>query len=170
MMATMRLMELMPLFAGVLLAVAVRSTGSTGVIGPAAAPTSPLTASLAPFHLRVEGLLEAVAVISEPTPRFSFLHGPGASPSFGVTQASYRITVAKFDTEKVMWDSGAVLSSNCSQIVYAGEALAPFTRYSWTAEWTSSAGDRSAASAARFETGRWCPPTGRARAGCGAAS
>ena len=47
-------------------------------------------------HLRVEGLLEPAAVISEPRPRFSFLHGdqPSATTGFGVTQASYRITVA----------------------------------------------------------------------------
>lgn len=29
----------------------------------------------APEHLRVEGLLESAAVISEPLPRFSFIHG-----------------------------------------------------------------------------------------------
>lgn len=29
----------------------------------------------APGHLRVEGLLESAAVISEPLPRFSFIHG-----------------------------------------------------------------------------------------------
>ena len=44
----------------------------------------------APEYLRVEGLLESVAVISEPLPRFSFLHGELSSgDSFGVTQASY---------------------------------------------------------------------------------
>lgn len=118
---------------------------------PSAAPV--------PYHLRVEGLLEEVAVISEPTPRFSFLHGDLATPGHGVTQASYRITVADADATvavgsvPLVWDSGEVKSSNCSQIVYAGKALAPFTRYTWTAEWTSSAGTKSAAATARFETG-----------------
>eukprot|EP01052_Picozoa_sp_SAG31_P006640 SAG31_NODE_307_length_17957_cov_5.236645_12_plen_142_part_00 len=44
-------------------------------------------------------------------------------------------------------------SPNCSQIVYAGKSLAPFTRYEWTVEWTSSNGDKSARATARFETG-----------------
>lgn len=30
----------------------------------------------APVHLRVEGLLAPVAVLSETTPRFSFVHSP----------------------------------------------------------------------------------------------
>ena len=44
-----------------------------------------------------------------------------------------------------LWDSGDVASSNCSQIVYGGKALAPFTRYAWTVSWTSSAGAKSPA-------------------------
>ena len=118
---------------------------------------TPISAAAVPLHLRVEGLLEAVAVISEPTPRFSFLHGKLAFPSFGVTQASYRITVVATDATtadaKIVWDSGDVKSSNCSQIVYAGKALTPFTRYTWSAQWTSSTGSKSAVSTAKFETG-----------------
>ena len=53
----------------------------------------------APEHLRVEGLLESVAVISEPLPRFSFLHGELAGGgNFGVTQTSYHIIVAEADS------------------------------------------------------------------------
>ena len=125
-----------------LLAAAVASTAS-------AAPA-------APVHLRVEGLLEAVAVISEPNPRFSFLHGDQPKAAFGLTQASYRITVADTDAAAggaALWDSGEVKSSNCSQIVYAGKVLTPFTRYTWTVEWTSSAGTTSAPATSRFETG-----------------
>ena len=115
-------------------------------------------APVAPEHLRVEGLLESVAVISEPLPRFSFLHGELADGggSFGVTQASYHITVADADAvgaDAVVWDSGDVQSSNCSQIIYAGKALLPFTRYHWSVSWTSSAGVKSAPATARFETG-----------------
>ena len=44
-------------------------------------------------------------------------------------------------------------SANCSQIVYGGEALSPFTRYDWTVEWTSSSGDKSAKAKSRFEVG-----------------
>lgn len=120
-----------------------------------------LSASLAaaPVHLRVEGLLEQVAVISEQLPRFSFLHGE-APPGFGITQASYRITVAGEDAPAAalpLWDSGEVESSNCSEIVYRGKALAPFTRYRWSVEWTSSTGVTSPSAAARFETGPMTP-------------
>lgn len=110
-----------------------------------------------PVHLRVEGLLEPVAVISEPHPRFSFLHHPPGAlpPVFNVTQSSYRITVAPVDggSGQLIWDSGLVVSPNCSQIVYAGKPLSAFTRYEWTVEWTSSTGHTSAQANARFETG-----------------
>ena len=107
-----------------------------------------------PVYLRVEGLLEDVAVISEPYPRFSFVHGDAvATTDFGVTQASYHIVVVDAGTSTVLWDSGEVVSTNNSQILYAGKPLLPFTRFAWTATWTSSAGVKSAASSARFETG-----------------
>jgi alpha-L-rhamnosidase len=124
----------------------------------AAAPSSPV-------HLRVEGLLEPVAVISEARPRFSYLHDgePVRRSSFGITQASYRVTVADADaravgagpdaTAQLLWDSGDVKSSNCSQIVYDGQALRPFSRYIWTVAWTSSAGETSATATSQFETG-----------------
>eukprot|EP01047_Picozoa_sp_COSAG01_P099017 COSAG01_NODE_29113_length_645_cov_0.663004_1_plen_155_part_01 len=104
----------------------------------------------APENLRVEGLLEPVAVISEWSPRFSFLHGDTVAAGFGVTQASYRITVADADSGTPLWDSSDVKSSNCSQIAYAGKPLPPFTRFAWSVEWTSSAGVRSAPASAHF--------------------
>jgi alpha-L-rhamnosidase len=126
----------------------------------------------APARMRVEGLLEPVAVISEPLPRFSFLHGElSAGSGFGITQTSYRITVSNLDGGgALVWDSGVVKTANCSQIEYAGKSLAPFTRYAWTAEWTSSAGVTSAQAISHFETGllaasdwhgaKWFVPTG----------
>jgi alpha-L-rhamnosidase len=111
----------------------------------------------APENLRVEGLLEPVAIISEWSPRFSFLHGDIVAAGFGVTQASYRITVADTDSGTPLWDSGDVKSSNCSQIAYAGKPLPPFTRFAWSVEWTSSAGVRSAPASAHFETGPMQP-------------
>jgi alpha-L-rhamnosidase len=124
----------------------------------------------APTRLRVENLGSAEAVVSEPSPRFSFLHGalPAEPAAFGVTQASYRITVASSHQHRgeeegdeddddaaraLLWDSGTVASASCSQIAYNGTALAPYTRYTWTAEWTSSAGDKSAPATSSFETG-----------------
>jgi hypothetical protein len=152
-----------------LLPLLLATTAGSAAAAPTAATltTAHAAAALpAPVHLRVEGLLEEVAVISEALPRFSFLHGDVGAGSFGTTQASYRITVVGSDpggtaTQAVaaataaapLWDSGDVKSTNCSQLVYAGKALAPFTRYTWTVEWTSSAGDRSAPATSRFETG-----------------
>ena len=126
----------------------------------AAPSVAAAVSSSAPVHLRVEGLLEPVAVISEALPRFSFLHADddaAAGGGFGITQASYHIVVADADTGALMWDSGDVESSNCSQIVYAGKPLPPFTRFAWTVAWTSSAGVKSALASARFETGPMQP-------------
>ena len=143
-----------------LLAFVSAAAALLAVRGGAAAPNGNAAAvSSAPVHLLVEGLLEPDAVISEQFPRFSFLHGDDAAAvgGFGITQASYRISVAAVDTGSSMWDSGDVESSNCSQIVYAGKPLPPFTRFAWTVAWTSSAGVKSAPASARFETGPMRP-------------
>lgn len=76
---------------------------------------------------------EQVAILSEPRPRFSFVHAPidGNGPTpHGVTQASYRITVARVgDEASLLWDTGDVNSSKNFLIEYGGAALTPFTRY-----------------------------------------
>jgi hypothetical protein len=124
------------------------------VVALAVAPKLP-----APVGLLVEGLEVEVAVISEARPRFSFLHGASISSLLprGSVQASYRLTVTPVGGEeegkKAVWDSGAVLSRNSTQIVYAGSALQAFTRYSWTAQWTASGGASSASATSTFETG-----------------
>ena len=73
-----------------------------------------------------------VAVLSEARPRFSFVHAPieGKGPTpYGVTQASYRITVSRVgDEANLLWDSGDVNSSKNFLIEYGGAALTPFTR------------------------------------------
>ena len=120
------------------------------VIAPAAAAVAAAVAAAttpaAPTNLRVEGLTAAEAVISEPLPRFSFVHAAGSSPvepqpQRGTRQQSYRITVheealatsAAAPPAPLLWDSGDVPSANCSEIEYNGTALQPFTRYEWTA-------------------------------------
>ena len=76
----------------------------------------------APQHLRVEGLLEDVAVISEPAPRFSFVHPPVPDGNFGIRQVLYRITVSKVDDDKTTWGSGSVESED-TVVAYSGPAL-----------------------------------------------
>jgi len=96
------------------------ATASGGVLGP-------------PQRLRVEGLLAPVAVLSEATPRFSFVHPPVAAGFHGTTQSTYRITVAALlpngSVDTPAWDSGEVVSSACTEIevsvclhVYVGTA------------------------------------------------
>eukprot|EP01047_Picozoa_sp_COSAG01_P022437 COSAG01_NODE_1331_length_10699_cov_28.574717_1_plen_282_part_00 len=127
---------------------------------------SSMTELEAPHSLKVNGLLPAVAVISDAMPRFSFMHSQlSGMATFGITQASYRITVHKVGSSRaaatgdlhdynLMWDSGGVNGTNCTQIVYAGRALIAFTRYEWTAQWTASgAFGSSAVATATFETG-----------------
>jgi hypothetical protein len=137
---------------------AIRSgSGGSGSRG------SPLMS--APQHLRVENLLPAnqLVVLSESKPRFAFHHAPLAA--FGVTQASYHITVSllRAGTNKstVVWDSGDVVSTNTSEIVYgqggttAATPLVPFSRYRFCVWWTASDPEvgTSPQACAPFETG-----------------
>ena len=93
-----------------------------------------------PTTLRVEGLRSEEAVLSEATPRFSFVHPTSPEGKFGVRQTSYRITVAASDGPATKWDSGDVPSEDCAELVYGGSPLAPFTRYTWTAQWNAAVG------------------------------
>jgi hypothetical protein len=128
-----------------------------------------------PVDLRVEGLACAdgatTATISEPLPRFSFSHGDEAVLRTllprGTVQAAYRLTVSEErSARKLLWDSGTVRSSNCSQLEYGSGSgtetastaspappLRPFARYIWSAEWWSSDGQHSASATSAFETG-----------------
>jgi hypothetical protein len=74
--------------------------------------------------LRVEGLKEEVAVLSESTPLFSFVPPSAPAGVFGFTQQSYRITVSKASGptghETVgapLWDSGDVASQKTLALV-----------------------------------------------------
>ena len=116
-----------------------------------------------PSELRVDGL--DAAVISEPRPRFSFAHGDTSQLPRGAAQASYRLTVSAAlgagGAPRQLWDSGDVSSDACSQLEYAGPALAPFTRYSWSAQWQAAGGQRSARATSTFETGPMAMPDWR---------
>ena len=95
-------------------------------------------------------------MISEPKPRFSFLHGDvTALLPRGSRQASYRITVSPMGSPTPTWDSGVVESSENSLVEYAGPALEPFTRYQWTARWSALGVPpvTSAPATSTFETG-----------------
>ncbi len=126
------------------------------------------TAGLAPpQNLRVEGLSPASqdVVLSETRPRFGYHHAPLLAPvPFGVTQASYRVTVSARDGEQQqLWDSGHVASNSSSEIVYGQGAagsppaadLAAFSRYTFCVSWTATnpIWGTSPQACANFETG-----------------
>jgi alpha-L-rhamnosidase len=108
----------------------------------------------APVGLKVEGLLEPVLALSEPHPRFAFTHGVVANSSRGLSQAGYRLQVTSMGSQSgVVWDSGRVNSSECSEIVYSGSSLAAFVQYGWSVLWLGSDGVWSATASATFEMG-----------------
>jgi hypothetical protein len=108
----------------------------------------------APIELKIEGLLEPVLALSEPRPRFAFTHILPGKPPRGLSQAGYHILVTSIGSQSaVVWDSGRVNSSECSEIVYSGSDLTAFAQYSWSILWLGSDGVWSAAASATFEMG-----------------
>ena len=99
------------------------------------------------FDLRTEYKNQPLGM-DEPCPRLSYkLKGDGKF------QCARRITACK-DSGEVVWDSGFVRDDETLQILWAGRALEPFTRYYWQVEVTDDEGETSPASeAVFFETG-----------------
>ncbi len=94
--------------------------------------------------------------MDEPCPRFSWeLAAAGGEKA----QSAYRITVTPQNETVPVWDTGFVASDKSVQIVYTGDALAPFTRYVWTVQCRDENGILSEPASAWFETGflsvRW---------------
>jgi len=74
-------------------------------------------------------------------PSFSWIVAPCASGAEDGTQTAYEIVVSSLATGSaaVVWDSGRVLSGDSTYAAYAGPALSPSTRYSWTVStWTAA--------------------------------
>ena len=118
-----------------------------------------------PTNLRVEGLASN-PVLSLERPAFSFMHmhggddsdqpgeadqqwvHPGAAAR-GLRQTAYRVAVWRVGIgdagrDTLVWDSAKVGSSNCSVIVFGGDApLTPFEMYRWQVQWWRSDGECS---------------------------
>ena len=92
--------------------------------------------------------------LDEKQPRFSW---EMTADGQNVMQASCRVTVRA--GEKTVWDSGVVASSQSDLIEYAGEALAPRTRYEVTVAVKNNRGEGAEAST-YFETGLMAAPAG----------
>lgn len=110
---------------------------------PAPHQPAPHQPTLTPYDLRCEYLTEPLGM-DEPLPRFGWRLRSGEG---GQRQTGFRIAVSPGG-----WDSGWVTSDEHAAVEYAGEPLAPETRY----QWTVSLRDGAAASS-WFETGidRW---------------
>lgn len=113
--------------------------GSLSHVGEA--PGAPVRATA----LRVEGGREPLAV-DMPRPRFSWIV---ESEARDVRVRSHRIVVR--GPQGVVWDSGVVAGGEVYGIEYTGRPLAPGTRYAWSLQVRTSAGDARAAS--WFRTG-----------------
>ncbi len=103
--------------------------------------------ALIPEHFRTEYRLNPLGM-DEPSPRFSYrLRGDAL-------QTARQIRVVR-EGGGLAWDSGWVPSGESVQIEYAGEPLAPFTRYDWRVRIRDEAGNESPWSGEEtfFETG-----------------
>jgi alpha-L-rhamnosidase len=81
------------------------------------------------MHLKCEHLTDPLGIDSK-TPRFSWQQ---QSEDMGSAQTSYQIKVwdnSQAAKESLIWDSGRQKSGR-NLVVYAGEALQPFTKYYW---------------------------------------
>jgi len=88
------------------------------------------------------------------TPSFTWIVPPCASGAGDGTQTNFRIVVTTALGAPV-WDSGKVAGNDSTYVAYAGPALAPTTRYAWTAAtWTADCASPASAPAS-FVTAPW---------------
>ncbi len=84
--------------------------------------------------------------VDQPAPRLAWV---SETDSRGVRQSGWHVRVTA-TAEKVVWDSGEVLSDSRQRVRYAGESLDPATTYAWRvrvrdqagrwSEWSDTAG------------------------------
>jgi alpha-L-rhamnosidase len=112
---------------------------------PAVAAPDPSGSAVTLDALKVERKIEPVG-IDVAAPRFAWLV---ESSSRDVKQESYRVRVSASDD--VVWDSGVVESDRSFDVEYDGPALKAATRYDWTVDVVTTAGEADASSS--FRTG-----------------
>lgn len=138
------------MFKKVLLFILVSYNLGLPVVLPASATTPD-----APSELKAENLVNPIG-LDATNPRFSWVD---TSSTRGMTQSAYQIIVASSQTNLNantgdMWDSGKVISSAQSSILYAGSTLLTGTKYWWKVRIYDQRGNVSSYSpAATFETG-----------------
>lgn len=124
-----------------------------GVFWAATAPVAGFAASSAgPAALQVDNLTNPLG-IDDPAPRFSWQL---QDPARGAAQSAYQLQVATSPESLAnnapgVWNSGVNKSSQSMNVVYAGPALKPSTRYFWRVQVWDTAGKPYPAS----EIGWW---------------
>ena len=118
----------------VVTALTIMLTAAPAVAAPEPADAAAVTLDA----LKVERKVEPVG-IDVAAPRFAWLVESSARD---VTQESYRVRVSAADD--VVWDSGVVDSERSFDVEYDGPALKAATRYDWTVDVVTSAGDADA--------------------------
>jgi alpha-L-rhamnosidase len=108
-----------------------------------------------PVMLRADDLKTALG-IDDPAPRLSWqLHDPAR----GAKQTAYEVLVASraelLDVGKAdVWDSGRIESGESLNVVYAGPAVAPGTRYFWSVKvWGAEGKPYPVSASSWWETG-----------------
>ena len=102
-------------------------------------------------HLQVNNLEKPLG-LDEETPFFGWqMKASNLSKPVDLQQESYQIIV-KDDSENILWDSGRIFSGASQNITYAGDNLAPESRYTWTVRVWDQNGNLSESSST-FETG-----------------
>jgi alpha-L-rhamnosidase len=117
-----------------------------------------LTAAATPVQLRTEHLINPLG-IDALKPQFAW-QSDATTPDW--TQSAYQILVATNEKDLTtgkpdVWDSGRVASSDSINIVYAGPALKPQTRYVWLVRVWDDKQKNSTSTPAFFETGLLSP-------------
>jgi len=114
-------------------------------------------APVGPVELKVDALKTPLG-IDDATPRFSWQLN---DPARGAKQTAYQVQVAsrpemlaKVPAEADLWDSGRVASQQSLNVLYAGSALQPSTRYYWRVTvWDAAGKPYPSSPASWWETG-----------------
>ena len=116
------------------------------------------TAAATPVQLRTDHMTNPIG-IDAPKPQFAW-QSDATTPNW--TQSAYQLLVATSETNLVsgkpdVWDSGRITSSDSIDILYAGPALKPQTRYFWLVRVWDNKQKSSTSTPAWFETGLLSP-------------
>jgi alpha-L-rhamnosidase len=113
-------------------------------------PGALLAADLSVTNLKVEYTATPLG-IDVATPRFSWQLAAAAGQPHGSRQVAYQLRVTN-EAGELVWDSKKVASNAALNVLYAGQPLAPTTRYTWAVEvWDQQNTSHTATS--WFETG-----------------